>query len=459
MQYRMESDVLGKVKVPKDAYYGSETQRVVNNFKISGERINWRMIESYVVIKKAAAISNMRIGKLDRKIGNAIIMACNEVLSGKFSDQFVTDVFQAGAGTNINMNVNEVLANRAITILKGKKGDYSIVHPNDHVNMSQSTNDTFPSAMQISCYLEVREKLMPALKVLQKEISKKSKEFSKVIKVGRTHLQDAVPMTLGQEFHGYSGSIIYAANGLSDVSELLLELPLGGTAVGTGLNANRKYADIAVKEIERMTRAKVFLTDNTFKIMQGQQCILALNDVLKEIAIVTSKIANDLRLMTSGPRAGIGEIVLPAILPGSSIMPGKINPSIAEMMNMVSFEVIGLSHATDIAMESGQLELNVFTPLIAYNMLFSINILANAINTFSSRCISGIKPNRREIERYLRMDLSTVTALTPYIGYAKAADIARKAYLDGKSLKEVCLEMKILDRKTLDRLLDPKSQV
>ncbi len=459
MQYRTESDVLGRVKVPKDAYYGSETQRVIDNFKISGEKISWRMIEAYVVIKKAAAIANMRVGKLDKKRGNAIIRACNEVLSGNLSDQFVTDIFQAGAGTNINMNVNEVLANRAITILRGKKGNYSMVHPNDHVNMSQSTNDTFPSAIQIACYLEVRENLLPALKALQKELEKKSREFSNVIKVGRTHLQDAVPMTLGQEFHGYSGSIEYAANGLYTVNELLLELPLGGTAVGTGLNANRRYAVTAIKEIGRMTGAKFFATGNTFKIMQGQQCILALNDILKEIAIVTSKIANDLRLMTSGPRAGIEEIVLPAILPGSSIMPGKINPSIAEMMNMVSFEVMGLSRATDIALESGQLELNVFTPLVAYNMLFSINILTNAINTFSSRCISGIKPNKKEIERHLKMDLSIVTALTPYIGYATAAKIARTAYLKGKSLKEVCLEMKILDKKTLDSVLDPKSQV
>ncbi len=459
MKYRIESDVLGKVKVPADAYYGSETQRAVDNFKISGERISWKLIEAYVIVKKAAAIANMRAGALDKRRGAAIVKACNEVLDGKLSDQFVTDVFQAGAGTNINMNVNEVLANRAITLLKGSKGDYTIVHPNDHVNRSQSTNDTFPSALQISCYLAITEDLIPALKGLETALKKKSQEFSKVVKVGRTHLQDAVPMTLGQEFYGYAGEIEYTVDGLSTVSSLLLELPLGGTAVGTGLNASRSYAAGAVKEIRRMTGAKFFITKNKFKVMQGQQCILALSDVLKEISIVASKIANDLRLMTSGPRAGIGEIILPAVLPGSSIMPGKVNPSIAEMLNMVCFEVIGLSRATDVAFESGQLELNVFTPLIAYNTLFSINILTNAINTFSSRCVSGIKINRREIERHLKMDLSRVTALTPYIGYAKAAKIARTAYLTGKSLKEVCLDMEVMDRKTLDRLLDPKRQV
>jgi fumarate hydratase class II len=459
MQYRIESDVLGRVRVPKDAYYGSETQRVVDNFKISGEKISWKMIEAYIIIKKAAAISNMKIGKLDKKRGRAIIMACNEVLSGNLSDQFVTDIFQAGAGTNINMNVNEVLANRAIEMLKGKKGDYRIVHPNDHVNMSQSTNDTFPSAIQISCYLASKNSLLPALRKLETALAKKSREFAKTIKVGRTHLQDAVPMTLGQEFSGYCGAISHAIDFLENNYVALLELPLGGTAVGTGLNAGKRYAAEAVKEINRMTGAKFFITDNRFKIMQGQQSILSISDVLKEAAISISKIANDLRLLTSGPRTGISEITLPAILPGSSIMPGKINPSMAEMMNMVCFEVIGLSHANDIAAESAQLELNVFTPIIAYNLLFSINILSNAINALADRCISGIKTNKKIIEQHLSMDLSIATALTPYISYAKAATIVRTAYLKHKSIKEVCLDMKILDKKTLDRLLDPRREV
>jgi fumarate hydratase class II len=459
MEYRIESDVLGKVRVPKSAYYGSETQRAVNNFQISGEMINWRLIESYIVIKKAAAIVNMRTNKLDKRRGNAIVRACNDVLAGSLSDQFVVDVFQAGAGTNTNMNVNEVIANRAITILKGKKGDYKIVHPNDHVNMSQSTNDTYPSAIHISCYQAIKENLLSALIELENTLNKKSKEFSRTIKVGRTHLQDAVPMTLGQEFHGYAGSIGHVARNLDNAKNLLLELPIGGTAIGTGINANKKYASETVKEINKMLKAKFFVADNAFKVMQIRQDEVTISSILNEIAIATSKIANDLRLLVSGPRAGIGELALPEILPGSSIMPGKINPSIPEMVGMVGFEVMGLTQATYMAASAGQLELNVFTPIIAYNLLFSINILSNAINTFSERCIAGIKPNKRAMEKHLEMDISVATALTPYIGYATAAKAARTAYLTGKSLRQVCLDMKILDKKTLDRVLDPKSQV
>ena len=459
MQYRTEADVLGRVKVPKDAYYGSETQRALNNFQISGEVVSWRLIESYVIIKKAAALANMRTGKLGKRIGGAIVRACNEVISGKLADQFMVDVFQAGAGTSTNMNVNEVIANRAITMLKGKKGDYRIVHPNDHVNMSQSTNDTYPSAIRIACYRAIVEDLLPAMAALESGLGKKSREFSRMIKVGRTHLQDAVPMTLGQEFRGYAGSIGHVARNLDNAKELLLELPLGGTAVGTGINADKKYANEAVKEINRMTKQKFFITDNTFKVMQSRTDEVTISSILNEITIAGGKIANDLRLLVSGPRAGIGEILLPEILPGSSIMPGKVNPSIPEMVGMVGFEVMGLSSATCMAASAGQLELNVFTPVIAYNLLFSINILSNAINAFSERCIAGIRPNKRAMERHLEMDITVATALTPYIGYAKAAKAARKAYLTGKSLKRVCLEMKILDKRTLDKVLDPKNQV
>lgn len=459
MEYRIESDVLGKVRVPKSAYYGSETQRAVNNFQISGEMINWRLIESYVMIKKAAAIANMRTGKLDKRRGTAIVRACNDVLVGNLSDQFVVDVFQAGAGTNTNMNVNEVIANRAIIILRGRKGDYKIVHPNDHVNMSQSTNDTYPSAIRIACYQAIKNDLLPALVALEKTLDKKSNDFSRTIKVGRTHLQDAVPMTLGQEFHGYAGSISHVARNLNATKNFLLELPIGGTAIGTGINANKKYASETVKEINKMLKSKFFVTNNTFKVMQIRQDEITISSVLNEIAIAASKIANDLRLLVSGPRAGIGELTIPGILPGSSIMPGKINPSIPEMVGMVGFEVMGLTQATYMAASSGQLELNVFTPIIVYNLLFSINILSNAINTFSEKCIAGIKPNKRAIEKHLEMDISVATALTPYIGYAKAAKAARTAYLTGKSLKQVCLDMKILDKKTLDKVLDPKNQV
>ena len=456
MRYRTESDVLGRVRVPNDAYYGSETQRAVNNFQISGERISWRFIESYVIIKKAAARANMRIGKLDKRKGNAIVKACDDVLSGKLSDQFVTDVFQAGAGTNTNMNVNEVLANRAITILRGKKGDYRLVHPNDDVNMGQSTNDTFPSAIRISCYQAIREQLLPAVKLLEKTLARKSRQFSKIVKVGRTHLQDAVPITLGEEFLGYGGSITASRKALETSSSLLLELSIGGTAVGTGMNSSKEYARETVKEINRMLKSKFFVTKNAYRITQNRQDELAVSDALKDTAISISKIAEDLRLMVSGPRAGIGEITLPEILPGSSVMPGKVNPSIPEMVNMVCFEAIGLSYANDMAAASGQLELNVFMPLMAHNLLFSINILSNAIVVFADRCVAGIRANKRSIEGHLEMDLSMATALAPYVGYAKAAKIARTAYLTGKSLKEVCMNMKVLDSKTLDKVLDPR---
>ncbi|HUC38792.1 MAG TPA: aspartate ammonia-lyase [Candidatus Acidoferrum sp.] len=459
MKYRTESDVLGKVRVPEEAYYGSETQRTVNNFQISGLKIDWRFIESLVLIKKAAALANMSTGKLDRRRGSAIVKACNEILSGKLSEHFVTDVFQAGAGTSTNMNANEVIANRAITILKGKKGDYKVVHPNDHVNMSQSTNDIFHSAIHISCYRVIGETLLPELKNLSNALNRKAKQFSKIIKVGRTHLQDAVPITLGQEFRGYAGAISKTIDNLRYAQHALLELPLGGTAVGTGINADKTYARNALKQINMMTGCRFFISDNKFKVQQSQQDELMVSNALKEIAIATGKIANDLRLMTSGPRGGIGEIILPELLPGSSIMPGKINPSVPEMLGMVGFEVIGLSHTIDISAASGQLELNVFMPIVAYNLLFSINILSNAIHAFTESCITGIRAKKGTIAWHLNMDLSIATALTPYIGYAKASKIAREAYLGRKSIMEVCIEKKILDRRTLQRVLDPKNAV
>ncbi len=459
MQYRTESDFLGKVRVPKDAYYGPETQRAVNNFQISGLKISWNFIESYVMIKKAAAIANMRTGKLDKRTGKAIIAACNDVLKGELAEHFVTDVFQAGAGTNTNMNVNEVLANRAITILRGKKGNYRLVNPNDHVNMSQSTNDTFHCAIHVSCYLALSYTLIPELDKLAAILKKKSRQFYGIIKVGRTHIQDAVPIRLGQEFYGYYGSVAKIAKNLKAANGQLLELPLGGTAIGTGINAGKAYPKFAIKELNRISKAKFFLSDNNFKVMQSLQDELSLSDTLKEIASATGKIASDLRLLSSGPHGGINEIILPAVQPGSSIMPGKVNPSIPEMMNMVGFEVTGLSHATDIAAASGQLELNVFMPIVAYNLLFSINILSNAISAFADNCIAGIRPNKVAIEEHLKTDLSMVTSLSPCIGYSMASKLGREAYLKGKSLMDVCMEHKVLDKKTLARLLDPKNAV
>ena len=459
MEYRNEKDVLGTVRVPKDAYYGAETQRALNNFNISGLRIDQRFIMSYVVLKRAAAIANMRTGKLDRRIGNAITMACDEIISGKLMDQFVTDVFQAGAGTSTNMNVNEVIANRAIVNLRGKKGDYSIVHPNDHVNMSQSTNDTFHTVMHIAAYSQINECLLPALKKLESALKRKSANFSGIVKIGRTHLQDAVPIRLGQEFYGYYGAIGRVRENLETGMKLLLEVPIGGTAVGTGANASVAYSKYAIMEINRKTHARFFRTKNAFKMLQNQSEEVVIASILGEIAIAAGKIANDLRLLSSGPRAGINELRLPEVQPGSSIMPGKVNPSMAEMLNMVCFQVMGMAHAVDEAAQAGQLELNVFMPLIAYDLSFAIEILSNGIRAFTDKCVSGISVNRKEMAERVSADLSLATALTPYIGYAKAAKIARMAYAQGKTIKEVCVDLKVMPKDRLDTILDPKNMV
>lgn len=458
MQYRLERDVLGEVRVPKDAYWGPETQRTLNNFDVSGVKVPLEVIYAYAMLKKAAAVANMKDGKLDRKIGVAITKACDEVLMHKLDDQFIIDIFQAGAGTCTNMNVNEVVANRAIEILGGRKGDYKKVNPNDHVNMSQSTNDTMPTTTHIATYVAVRDILIPSLRKLEKALDKKSRDFKKIVKIGRTHLQDAVPMTLGQEFSGYRWAVTNTIGMLSDAQNRLLEVPLGGTAVGTGINADEKYARYAVAELGRITGAKFRLPKSRFALMQQRLEELAVADALKEVAVGVNKIANDLRLLASGPRSSIGEITLPDVIPGSSIMPGKINPSMPEMMNMVCQAVIGNCTTVTEAAGGAQLEINVYTPVIVHNLIFSIRILSKGVEIFTERCVEGIKANKEVISGKLEMDLSLSTALSPYIGYAKASEIARKAFHENKSIKQVCIEMKILDRKTLDRVLDPQRE-
>ena len=459
MHYRIESDVLGEVRVPKNAYYGPETQRTLDNFDISGVRIPLEAVRAYAMLKKAAAIANMKDGKLDRRRALAIAKACDAVLSHKLDDQFPIDIFQAGAGTCINMNVNEVVANRAIEFLGGKKGDYKIVHPNDHVNMSQSTNDTMPSTVHIATYIAIRDLLLPSLRTLERALDRKSKEFRTIVKVGRTHLQDAVTMTLGQEFSGYALAVRNSASMLASAQARLLELPLGGTAVGTGINADENYSRYAVRELSSITGARFRIAKNRFAMMQQRLEELAVSDALKEVAVGINKVASDLRLLASGPRSSIGEIALPDVIPGSSIMPGKINPSMPEMMNMVCQEVIGNCAAVTESANGGQLEINVYTPLILYNLIFSIRILSRGTELFTERCVKGIKADRRRISSQLEMDLSLSTALSPYIGYAKASQIARRALREGKSIKQVCIEMKIMDRKKLERILDPKGEV
>jgi aspartate ammonia-lyase len=459
MRYRYEKDVLGKVKVPVDAYYGSETQRALENFNISSIHMDALFIESYAALKMACAKANMHTGKLDKKIGEAIVESCRMIMNGGLRDQFVTDVFQAGAGTSTNMNVNEVIANLSIEKLGGRRGNYKIVHPNDHVNMSQSTNDTFHTVIHISVYKKIKKELIMSLDRLERSLMKKSYEFNGITKVGRTHLQDAVPITAGQEFYGYSGAILKARENVESAIKLLIEVPLGGTAVGTGINATPEYQKLAIKELNTITGERFRRSKNTFGMMQNQLEESAVSDALKGAAITLGKIANDVRLLASGPTAGINELVIPAVQPGSSIMPGKINPSIAEMVNMVVFQVLGSSRTIDEAAHAGQLELNVFMPVIAYNLLFSASILSRAADVFSQKCINGIKINESTVHKMLSANLSIATALTPYIGYAKAAEIARIAYTKNKSIKEVCLEMKIMEEAELDKILDPSLMV
>ena len=455
-RYRIEKDFLGSVKVPADAYYGSETERAKENFQITSQRVPWEFIRSYAVIKRCAALANVALGKLDAKKGKAIVKACDEIIKGKFADQFVVGVYQAGAGTSVNMNLNEVIANRAIEILGGRKGNYKVVHPNDHVNMSQSTNDTYHATMHLAAYTAVRQGLVPALQKLEKALSKKSKEFSEVIKTGRTHLQDAVPITLGQEFSGYASSIDRQIENVTRASWSLLLLSLGGTAVGTGIEASQKYSKLVIGELDRYTGINFKLAKNFFGIQQNQNEEEWVSSSLRDAAVSLNKIANDMRLMASGPYAGFSDITLPSVQPGSSIMPGKVNPSVPEMLNMVCFEVIGNDTTVAHAVEGGQLELNVYMPIIAYNLLYSIEILSKAVDTFTAECVVGIKANVSRLAADAEHDMSLATALAPYIGYARAAKVARKAYKEDKTVRQAALELRIMPEKDLDKILNPK---
>src|SRR5206468_51609 len=388
-EYRLDRDSMGEVKVPSSAYYGAETQRASQNFPISGLRLPKEFIRALALIKLSAARANMQLGLLDPKKGEAIASAAKEIMEGSYYDQFVVDVFQTGSGTSSNMNMNEVIANRAIELLGGKRGDKSIIHPNDHVNMCQSTNDVFPSAIHVSAAEAIVRRLIPSLRVLADALEKKVVEFEDVVKAGRTHLQDAVPVTLGQEFSGYASMIKHGIHRAEHARDVLLELPLGGTAVGTGLNADPQYAETAVKEINKLTGLDFRKADNTFESMQGKDASVEASGQLKTIAVSLMKITNDLRLLNSGPRSGLGEIEMPATEPGSSIMPGKVNPVIPEALNLVAAQVIGNDAAIAVCGSLGQLELNIMMPVIAYDLLQSIEILANGSRVLSEKCVSG----------------------------------------------------------------------
>ncbi|MBI2876781.1 MAG: aspartate ammonia-lyase [Candidatus Tectomicrobia bacterium] len=452
---RIERDTLGERAVPEEAYYGIQTSRALENFPISGLKPHPRFVEATVLIKKAAAEANMVLGMLAPRIGEAIVQAADEVLAGQLRDQFVVDVFQAGAGTSHNMNINEVLANRAIEILGGKKGDYSAVHPNDHVNMGQSTNDLFPTAMRLASLFLLHE-LLPSLMALQEAFRRKAREFAPILKSGRTHLQDAVPLTLGQEFGAYAQTLGRAHRRIEGAGESMKELGIGGNAVGTGLNTPPGYREEVVARLRAYTGLDLRGAEDLVETTSNLTPFAELSGSLKLLALDLIRIANDLRLLSSGPRTGLAEIELPAVQPGSSMMPGKVNPVLAEALDMVAFQVIGNDLTLSMACQAGQLELNVMMPVMIYNLLQSLEILKNGLRVFRERCIEGIRANPERCRRYMEESLGLATVLNPLIGYEAAARVAKRAQASGKSLREVVLEEGLLSPEELDRILSPE---
>ena len=453
--YRTERDPLGDHQVPADAYYGIQTQRAVENFPISGLHAPAELVTATVLIKKAAAAANMAAGKLAPDVGRAIIAAADEVLGGKLRDQFIVDVYQAGAGTSHNMNANEVLANRAAEILDAPKGKYDKVHPNDHVNMAQSTNDVYPSATRLALLL-AHPGLVGNARSLSAALEAKSREFANVLKVGRTHLQDAVPITLGQEFGGYAACVARGADDLDAASHQLRELNLGATAVGTGLNASAGYAGAVVKYLREYTGLDLKPAENFFRVTQSMGDVSAYSGAMRRLSIELGKVASDLRLLSMGPRAGIGEITLPPVQPGSSIMPGKVNPSIPEMVNQVCYQVMGCDTTVAMACEAGQLELNVMMPVIAWNALHSSRILRESMSALRTKCVEGIAANPERSRELLDRSTAVATALSPHIGYAATADIAKEAIRTGKSIRQIAKERGVLSDEQLDTLLAPE---
>jgi aspartate ammonia-lyase len=453
---RKEIDPLGEREIPKDVYFGIQTLRATENFPVSGIRESPHFIKAYVLIKKAAATANMQVGKLDKKIGSAIVDACDEVLNNKFLDQFVIDVFQAGAGTSFNMNVNEVLANIALEKLGKQKGDYKSVGPNDHVNMAQSTNDTFPTALHVSVLIAIQP-LLEALDELSEALMETGNKNSHVLKSGRTHLQDAVPVTIGQEFCAYASAVSNACSELRKRQQNLFFVALGGTATGTGANSHPDYKKIAVAELAKLTGFPLVPAQNNFEALQSHRAAQTVSSGLKELALELIRVANDLRLLASGPTTGLNEVTLPPVQPGSSIMPGKVNPVMAECLDMVAFQVVGNDTAVSFAVQAGQLELNVMTPLIAYNMLFSIQILTNYLPVFTEKCVRGITVNEKRCEQYLEKNPSLATLLAPKIGYIEAAKIAKQAEKENRTVKEVALEKGVATKKELEKVFSRKN--
>ena len=459
MSTRTERDSIGPVEVPSDRYYGAQTQRSHENFKIGHERFSREFIRAYGIIKKAAASVNHEFGNLDTSILSAIHQAADEVIEGKLDDHFPLVVWQTGSGTQTNMNFNEVIANRAIEIMGGEIGSKHPVHPNDHVNMSQSTNDTFPTAINIAATEAVHNQLIPALISLRDALADKADKFDSIIKLGRTHLQDATPLSLGQEFSGYVSAIDHGVRRLNNSLEHCYELAMGGTAVGTGINSTEGFAEAAANEISKLTSLNFRTAENKFEALGGQDSIVELSGSLKVIAGSLFKIANDLRWLSSGPRSGIGEITLPANEPGSSIMPGKVNPTQCEAMTMLCTQIMGNDVTIAFAGASGNFELNVYRPVLAYNVLQSIRLLSDGCNSFTKHAVAGIEPNEERIEHNLYNSLMLVTALNPHIGYDKSAEVAKKAYKDKSTLRAAIIELGYLTGDEFDKLVQPADMI
>ena len=455
--FRIERDSMGEMRVPGDALYGAQTQRAVENFPISNLRFPCEFIGAMGVIKLAAAETNMRLGLLDKRRGRAIVRAAREVIIGTLDHHFVVDIFQTGSGTSTNMNTNEVISNRAIQMLGGELGSKKPVHPNDHVNMGQSSNDVIPTAMHVAALESIERKLIPALEELRRGLARKAREFDKIVKIGRTHLQDATPVRLGQEFGGYARQIQLSIERLKKLRDTLAELPLGGTAVGTGINTDPRFPKNTIRNISKLTGLRFREAENHFEAQSAKDGIVEASGVMKTVAVSLTKIANDIRWLGSGPRGGIGEIMLPETQPGSSIMPGKVNPVIAESVCQVAAQVIGNDLGVLIGGQAGNFELNVMMPVMAHNVLESIRLLSTSAVNFNQRCISGIRVDKERASEMVEKSLAMCTALAPEIGYDAAAAIAKESYRTGRTVRDVAIEQNLISLERLNEILDPRA--
>jgi fumarate hydratase class II len=456
---RTETDTFGPIEVPADRYWGAQTERSLENFKIGGERMPKPIIRAFGIVKRAAALANKDMGLIDGKLADVIAAAAQEVIDGKLDDHFPLVVWQTGSGTQSNMNANEVIGNRAIEMLGGTMGSKKPVHPNDHVNMSQSSNDSFPTAMHIAAAEEITHRLIPALEHLHRALDAKAKEFADIIKIGRTHTQDATPLTLGQEFSGYAAQV---ASGIARLKPVLIELLMlaqGGTAVGTGLNAKKGFAELFAKKVAEITKLPFVTAPNKFEVMAAHDAYVSAQGALTSIATALFKIANDVRLLGSGPRSGLGELSLPENEPGSSIMPGKVNPTQSEALTMACCQVIGNGTTVAVAGSQGHFELNVYKPVLAYALLQSVRLLADASRSFTDNCVVGIKANKERIAHLMEMSLMLVTALAPKIGYDKAAQVAKTAHKNGTTLREEALRLGFVTEKEFDELVRPEKMI